>query len=102
MPTPRRRYVQTVRGRGRERIVDAPYIRSSAQIVLILSAMSIGLSLTLVALEPIWNRLLFVLLSVLFVVATSTAFDASVNSRGKWPYRCSTGSRSSRRPARCW
>ena len=63
-------YVQTVLGRGRERLVEAPYIRSSAQTVIVLYALSIGLSLTLVALEPIWNRLLYVLLSILLVVAT--------------------------------
>ena len=53
-------YVQTVLGRGRDRVVEAPYIRSSAQIVLILAAVSIGLSMTLVALKPILNRLLCV------------------------------------------
>ena len=63
-------YVQTVLGRGRDQVVEAPYIRSSAQVVIILSAISIGLSLTLVALEPIWNRLLFAALSILLIVAT--------------------------------
>ena len=63
-------YVQTVLGRGRDRVVEAPYIRSSAQTVIALSAISIGLSLTLVALEPIWNRLLLVVLSALLIVAT--------------------------------
>jgi hypothetical protein len=63
-------YVQTVLGRERDRLVDALYIRSSAQVVIALSAISIGLSLSLVALEPNWNRLLFVLLSILLLVAT--------------------------------
>ena len=63
-------YVQTALGRGRDRVVEAPYIRSSAQTVIILSGISIGLSLTLVALEPIWNRMLFVALSLLLIVAT--------------------------------
>jgi hypothetical protein len=45
-------YVQTVLGRERDRLVDALYIRSSAQVVIALSAISIGLSLSLVALEP--------------------------------------------------
>jgi hypothetical protein len=63
-------YVQTALGRGRDPIVEARYVRSSAQVVIVLSAISIGLSLTLVALEPIWNRLLFVALSILLIVAT--------------------------------
>jgi hypothetical protein len=59
-----------VLGRERDRVVEARYVRSSAQIVIILSAISIGMSLTLVALEPIWNRVLFVALSILLIVAT--------------------------------
>jgi hypothetical protein len=39
-------------------------------VVIVLSAIAIGMSLTLVALEPTWNRLLFVLLSILLIVAT--------------------------------
>ena len=64
-------YVQTVLGRERDRVVEARYVRSSAQIVIILSAISIGMSLTLVALEPIWNKALFLTLSVLLIVATA-------------------------------
>ena len=63
-------FVQAELGRGRDRLIEAPYIQSSAQVVIVLSAISIGLSLSLVALEPIWSRLLFVLLSSLLILAT--------------------------------
>jgi hypothetical protein len=46
-----------------------PYFRASTRIVLVLFAIPLGLSLTLVALEPVWSRFLFVLLSLLLVAA---------------------------------
>src|SRR5829696_392870 len=49
--------------------VLAPYIRAGTRIVLVLYAIPLGLSLTLVVLEPIWTRLLFVLLSLVLVAA---------------------------------
>lgn len=49
--------------------VVAPYIRAGTRIVLVLYAIPLGLSLTLVVLEPIWTRLLFVLLSLVLVAA---------------------------------
>lgn len=51
------------------RIVVEPYFRASTRIVLVLYAMPLGLSLSLVALEPAWSRVLFVLLSLLLVAA---------------------------------
>lgn len=63
-------YVQTVLGRRHDGVVESPYIRSSAQVVIVLSAISIGMSLALIALEPRLHRLLFIGLSLLLVVAT--------------------------------
>lgn len=63
-------YLETFIQRDAERSsAEAPYIRSSTQIVIILYAFPIGLSLTLVAMEPIWSRLLLVVLSVLLIAA---------------------------------
>jgi hypothetical protein len=63
-------YIETgILRNSRLRDLEAPYIRSSAQIVIIVYAIAIGLSLTLVAMEPIWSRLLLVMLSVLLIVA---------------------------------
>jgi hypothetical protein len=49
--------------------VPGAYFRSSTRIVLVLYALPLCLSLTLVVLEPVWNRLLFLLLSVLLLAA---------------------------------
>jgi hypothetical protein len=49
--------------------VVEPYLRAGTRITLILFAIPLGLSLTLVALETSWSRVLFVLLSVLLLVA---------------------------------
>jgi hypothetical protein len=49
-------------------VVDL-YFRASARITLVLFAIPIGLSLTLVVLEPGWSRLLFLLLSVALVAS---------------------------------
>ena len=64
-------YVETgFRRLGAEaRVVFVPYFRASTRIVLILYALPLFLSLTLVVLEPVWNRLLFLLLSILLVAA---------------------------------
>jgi hypothetical protein len=63
-------YVETgVRRGGAVRTeLEASYIRASTQIVIILYAIPIGLSLTLVAMELIWSRLLLLILSILLVV----------------------------------
>jgi hypothetical protein len=48
-----------------------PYFRASTRIVLLLFALPLGLSLTLVVLEPIWNRLLFAVFCVLLLAANT-------------------------------
>jgi hypothetical protein len=51
------------------RAVFEPYFRSGTRIVLMLYALPLFLSLTLVALTPGWNKLLFLLLSIVLVAA---------------------------------
>jgi hypothetical protein len=46
-----------------------PYMRSGIRIVLVLFAFPLLLSLTLVAMEPVWSRIFFVALSLLLVAA---------------------------------
>jgi hypothetical protein len=55
--------------RERARHVLAPYYRSGTRIVLLLFALPLALSLTLVVLDPIWNRLLFAFFCVILVAA---------------------------------
>src|SRR5918992_4565097 len=58
-------YVETGFRRAiRARDVVEPYFRASTRIVLILFSIPLVLSLTLVVLEPVWSRTLFVLLSL--------------------------------------
>lgn len=45
------------------------YLRASTRIVLVLFAISLLLSLTLVVLEPVWNKLPFALLSLMLIAA---------------------------------
>jgi hypothetical protein len=49
--------------------VVEPYFRAGTRIVLLLYALPLGLSLTLVVLGPNWNRVLFALMSVILVAA---------------------------------
>jgi hypothetical protein len=51
------------------RDVVQPYFRAGTRIVLLLYALPLFLSLTLVALGPVWNRVLFVLFSLLLLAA---------------------------------
>jgi hypothetical protein len=68
-------YVETgFRRLGSVREVLEPYFRSSTRIVLLLYALPLGLSLTLVALEPVWSRVLFVAFSVLLVASNVDTF----------------------------
>jgi hypothetical protein len=55
--------------RGPEVVV--PYFRAGTRIVLLLLALPLALSLTLVALEMTWNRGLFALFSVLLLLAAN-------------------------------
>lgn len=49
--------------------VVEPYLRAGTRITLITLAIPLGLSLALVVLEPAWARGLFVLMSILLLVA---------------------------------
>lgn len=54
-------------GDGRE--VYETYFRASTRIVMVLFSIPLGLSLSLVVLEPVWNRVLFALLSLILIAA---------------------------------
>lgn len=63
-------YMETgLRRWGNAREVFEPYLRAGVRIVLIVFAIPLGLALTLVALEPVWSRVTFALLSVALIVA---------------------------------
>jgi hypothetical protein len=62
-------YVESGLQRSRGRAVFQLYLRAGTRITLIVFAIPIGLSLALVALEPAWVRLIFVVLSILLVAA---------------------------------
>jgi len=72
-------YVETGFRRTAHAPVVRPYFRASTRIVLLLYAIPIGVSLTLVALELPWSRVLFLLLSLLLVAAN---VDTAIRSRG--------------------
>jgi hypothetical protein len=73
-------YVETgIRRSGPARDVFEPYLRAGTRITLLVFAFPIGLSLTLVALEPVWARVLFALLSIGLVAAN---LDSAVRVRG--------------------
>jgi hypothetical protein len=72
-------YVETGLHRSRGRAVFQPYLRAGTRITLIVFAIPIGLSLAFVALEPVWARLLFLVLSILLIVAN---VDSIVRVRG--------------------
>src|SRR5918996_3866190 len=46
-----------------------PYFRSGTRIVLIVFAIPLLLSMTLVVMEPVWSHILFALLSLLLIAA---------------------------------
>jgi hypothetical protein len=53
----------------REERAVQPYFRAGTRIVLVLFAIPLGLSMTLVTLELVWSRILFVILSLLLIAA---------------------------------
>jgi hypothetical protein len=55
-----------------------PYFRASTRIVLVLYALPLGLSLSLVVLRPVWSRVLFALLSLMLLAAN---LDTAVRIR---------------------
>jgi hypothetical protein len=67
------------RALGREREVVVPYFRASTWIVLLLFSIPLGVSLTLVVLEPAWSRALYALLSLL-LVATNVGTAIRIRS----------------------
>jgi hypothetical protein len=63
-------YVETgFRRLDHSREVVVPYFRAGTRIVLVLYAIPLGLSLTLVAMEPVWSRVLFAVLSLMLIAA---------------------------------
>lgn len=73
-------YVETgFRRLGPARAMLEPYFRAGTRIVLLLYAIPLGLSLSLVALGPIWNRVIFALLSLVLVAAN---IDSLLRVRG--------------------
>jgi hypothetical protein len=73
-------YVETgIRRSGPARDVFEPYLRAGTRITLLVFAFPIGLSLTLVALEPVWARVLLALLGIGLVAAN---LDSAVRVRG--------------------
>jgi hypothetical protein len=66
-------YVETgLRRLGRAREAATSYLRAGTRIVLVLYGMTLALSLSLVALEPIWTRVVFAVLSLLLLAANVT------------------------------
>jgi hypothetical protein len=62
----------------KSREVLEPYFRAGTRIVLVLFAISLMLSLTLVVLEPVWNTLLFAVLSLILLAAN---LDTAIRMR---------------------
>ena len=62
-------YAESLQSRDGTHAISRSYLRSGTRITLIVLAIPLGLSLTLVALEPAWSRWLFALLSVALIVA---------------------------------
>jgi hypothetical protein len=72
-------FVETGLGRlDKAREVLEPYFRAGTRIVLVLFAISLMLSLTLVVLEPVWNTLLFAVLSLILLAAN---LDTAIRMR---------------------
>ena len=66
-------YVETgLRRLGRARDAATSYLRAGTRTVLVLYGMTLALSLSLVALETIWARVLFAVLSLLLLAANVT------------------------------
>lgn len=66
-------YIQTGYDRSeRSRHVVEPYFRAATTITLIAYAVPMGVSLTLVALPPIWSRILFAVLVIGLIVVNVT------------------------------
>jgi hypothetical protein len=63
-------YVETgLRRLDRERDVFEPYLRAGTRITLIVFSIPLGVSIALVTLEPIWARMVFLVLSLVLIAA---------------------------------
>lgn len=73
-------YIETgLRRLDRARTVFESYLRAGTRITLIVFTIPLGLSLALVALEPVYARILFALLSLLLIAAN---IDSAARIRG--------------------
>jgi hypothetical protein len=73
-------YVETGSRRwDRSRDVFEKYLRSGTRITLIVLSIPLGMSLSLVVMEPVWTRVLFVVLSLVLVAAN---VDSALHVRG--------------------
>ena len=80
-------YVETgFRRWDRSRDVFERYLRSGTRITLIVLSIALGMSLSLVVMDPAWTRILFVVLSLVLIAAN---VDSALHVRG---VRRATGS----------
>ena len=71
------------------RAVFEPYLRAGTRITLIVFAIPLSLSLSLVALDIVWSRILFVLLSVTLIAAnvdTLLRIGGAARATGSRPF----------------
>jgi hypothetical protein len=71
------------------RAVFEPYLRAGTRITLIVFAIPLSLSLSLVALDIVWSRILFVLLSLTLIAAnvdTLVRIGAATRATGSRPF----------------
>lgn len=80
------------------RAVFEPYLRAGTRITLIVFAIPLSLSLSLVALEIVWSRILFVLLSLTLIAANVDTLVRIGAAPGPRALARSWRTRSSRRP----
>jgi hypothetical protein len=72
-------YADSLQRGDRAQTISRAYLRSGTRITLIVLAIPLGVSLSLVALEPAWSRTLFAVLSVVLLAAN---VDSILHLRG--------------------
>jgi hypothetical protein len=72
-------YAESLQSGDRAHVISRSYLRSGTRITLIVLAIPLALSLSLVALEPAWSRALFAVLSVVLLAAN---VDSVLRLRG--------------------
>jgi hypothetical protein len=72
-------YAESLQSGDRAHAISRSYLRSGTRITLIVLAIPLALSLSLVALEPAWSRALFAVLSVVLLAAN---VDSILHLRG--------------------